>query len=202
MGVLSYVFPTSTLNFMTFTAKRWGYYPIITLVGGGTAGQEVATTDSSHNIFVTIQSGVSTNAQVKAAIDATIPSPTGMSAGDYTSVTIAAGHSTDVNVPGSSPAMTGGAQPDFNGFYADDTITPLMTTFTVFQFPLTSRHITIQNREMTGLKSIVYSWDGINNHGLIEPSQSTVLDKTNATHIFMKYINGAPSYKLMVKTTT
>ena len=200
MGALTYTFPTSTLNFMTFTAKRWGYYPIINLVGGGIAGQEVATTDSSHNIFVTIQSGVSTNTQVKAAIDSTIPSPTGMSAGDYTSVVIDAGHETDVNVPGASPAMTGAAQPDIQGFYADEFTQPLTPTFQLFRFPMLSRHIMLHNREKNGLKSIVYSWDGINNHGIIDAGQSTMLDKTNAPHIFLKYINGAPSYRLMAKT--
>jgi hypothetical protein len=202
MGVLSYTFPTSTLNFMTFTAKRWGYYPIVTLVGGGTAGQEAATTDASHNIFVTIQSGASTNTQVKAAIDSTIPSPTGMSAGDYVSVAITAGHEGDTNVPGSSPAMTGAAQPDIQGFYSDETITPLTSTFQFFKFPLLSRHITIHNRATTGNNGIIYSWDGINNHGLIEPNQSTILDKSNVSLIFLKYINGAPSYKLMVKSNT
>jgi hypothetical protein len=200
MGVLTYTFPTSTLNFMTFTAKRWGYFPIITLVGSGIAGQEVATTDGSHNIFVTIQSGVSTNTQVKAAIDSTIPSPTGMSAGDYVSVMITAGHTTDTNVPGASPAMTGAAQPDIQGFYSDENITPLTNTFQIFQFPMLSRHISLANREKSGLKGIVYSWDGINNHGLLEAGQSTMLDKTNAPHIFLKWINGAPSYKLMAKT--
>ena len=200
MGVLTYTFPTSTLNFMTFTAKRWGYYPIINLVGGGTAGQEVATTDSNHNIFVTIESGVSTNAQVKFAIDSTIPSPTGMSAGDYASVTIAVGHASDTNVPGSSPAMTGAAQPDINGFYSDESIVSLTSSFQVFQFPMLSRHIMLMNREKNGLKGIVYSWDGINNHGFLAAGESTMLDKTNAPHIFLKYINGAPSYKLMAKT--
>jgi hypothetical protein len=200
MGVLSYTFPTSTLNFMTFTAKRWGYFPIITLVGGGAAGQEVATTDSNHNIFVQIQSGVSTNTQVKAAIDATIPSPTGMSAGDYVSVAITSGHNNDTNVPGSSPAMTGAAQPDIQGFYSDEGIAPLTSTFQLFQFPMLSRHIMLLNREKNGLKGIVYSWDGINNHGFLAAGESTMLDKSNAPHVFLKYINGAPSYKLMAKT--
>jgi len=200
MGVLTYTFPTSTLNFMTFTAKRWGYYPIITLVGGGIAGQEVATTDSSHNIFVTIQSGVSTNLQVKAAIDSTIPSPTGMNAGDYVSVFITAGHDNDTNVPASSPTMTGAAQPDIQGFYADEFTNPLTTSFQFFKFPLNARVILIANRDTQGNSNIVYSWDGINNHGMIETGQSHTMDKNNACAIFLKYINGAPSYKLMVRT--
>ena len=202
MGVLTYIFPSSTLNFVTYTAKRWGYAPIVTYTGGGFAGHEVVMTDPSHNIFVQIQNGVSTNAQIKAAIDATIPSGTGMSAGDYVSVMIAAGHSTDTNVPGSSPAMTGAVAPNFQGFYSDDTITPLTASYQPFQFPMVSRHITIQNRNTSGNFGIMYSWDGINNHGFVEVLQSTILDKTNVSFIWLKYINGAPSYKLMVKTTT
>lgn len=200
MGVLTYTYPSSTFNFVTYTAKRWGYAPIITYTAGGIAGQEAVTTDSSHNIFVQIQSGVSTNAQIVAAINATIPSGTGMAAGDYVSMAIAGGHASDTNVPGASPAMSGAVSPDFNGFYSDDTITPLTSSFQAFQFPMPSRHITVHNRDKNGMNGIVYSWDGINNHGLLEAGQSTMLDRTNATHIFLKYINGAPSYKLMAKT--
>lgn len=202
MGVLTYIYPSSTLNFITYTAKRWGYAPIITYVGGGIAGQEVATTDSNHNIFVTIQSGVSTNLQIQAAIQATIPSGTGMAAGDYVTVTIAVGHNSDTNTPGSSPAMTGAVAPAYQGFYCDDTITPLTSSYQLFQFPMLSRHITLHNRNTTGNYGIMYSWDGINNHGFIEINQSTILDKTNVSMIFLKYINGAPSYKLMVKTNS
>lgn len=202
MGVLTYIYPSSTLNFVTYTAKRWGYYPTITYTAGGVAGQEVVTTDSSHNIFVQIQSGVSTNLQIQAAIQATIPSGTGMAAGDYVTVTIAAGHNSDTNVAGSSPAMTGAVSPDMQGFYADDTITPLLSNYQLFTFPMVSRHITLYNRNTTGNDGIMYSWDGINNHGFIAPNESTVLDKTNVSVIFLKFINGAPSYKLMVKSST
>jgi hypothetical protein len=202
MGVLTYTYPSSTLNFVTYTAKRWGYAPIITYTAGGIAGQEVVTTDSSHNIYVQIQSGVSTNLQIVAAIQATTPSGAGMSAGDYVSMAIAAGHANDTNVPGSSPAMMGAMSPDFQGFYSDETITPLTATYQLFRFPLVSKHILLHNRTTTGNFGIMYSWDGINNHGFIEAGQSTILDKTNVSLVYLKYINGAPSYKLMVKTTT
>jgi hypothetical protein len=202
MGVLTYVYPSSTLNFITYTALRWGYDPIITYTAGGIAGQEVVSTDANHNIYVQIQSGVSTNAQIQTAIQATTPSGAGMSAGDYVSVMIAVGHSTDTNVPGSSPVMTGAVAPDFQGFYVDDTITPLTSTYQLFRFPMVSKHITLHNRNLTGNFNIMYSWDGINNHGLIEVNQSTTLDKTNVSLIYLKYINGAPSYKLMTKTNT
>lgn len=202
MGVLTYIYPSSTLNFITYTAKRWGYTPTITYIAGGISGFEVVTTDSSHNIFVQIQSGVSTNAQVKAAIDITVPSGTGMSAGDYVSVAIAVGHTNDTNIPGSSPVMTGAIAPNFQGLYVDDTITPLTLSYQPFQFPMVSRHITLQNRNTNGSDGIMYSWDGINNHGLVEVLQSTVLDKTNVSIIWLKAVNGAPSYKLMVKSST
>jgi hypothetical protein len=202
MGVLTYIFPSSTLNFITYTALRWGYTPIINYTSGGIAGQEVVSTDSNHNIYVQIQSGVSTNAEIKAAIAATVPSGDGMSAGDYVSVAITGGHTADTNVPGSSPTMTGAVSPDFQGFYVDDTITPLTASYQLFRFPMVSKHITLQNRTLNSNFNIMYSWDGINNHGLIETNQSTLLDKTNVSLIYLKYINGAPSYKLMVKTTT
>lgn len=102
------IFPTVTINYMTYTAKRWGQFPKISYVNGATAGSEVVTVDADLNILVRIESGVSTNAQIKAAIDVTAGSANGLSAGDLVSVAITSGHDADVNVTVKEAALAGG----------------------------------------------------------------------------------------------
>lgn len=109
MSNATYTFPSVTvLTQMTFTAKRWGQTPTISFTNGATAGSEVVTVDSSFNITVQIQSGVSTMLQVKTAIDATAGSATGLSAGDLVSVAIAGGHNSDGVVTCKNATMASG----------------------------------------------------------------------------------------------
>lgn len=105
---MSVTFPTVVINYITYTAKRWGQFPTISYTNGAIAGSEVVTVDSSLNITVQIQSGTSTNTQIKTAIDATAGSANGLSAGDLVSVVIAGGHTADINVSVKSAALAGG----------------------------------------------------------------------------------------------
>ena len=104
----TYTYPTVAIStFLVFTARRWGQAPTITLSNGATAGSEVVTVDTSNNITIQIQSGVSTNTQIKAAIAAhSITS--GFSASDLVTVAITAGHETDTQVTCVSAALSGG----------------------------------------------------------------------------------------------
>lgn len=105
----TYVFPTVVIDsFLTFTAKRWGQFPTISFTNGATAGSEVVSVDSSLNITVQIASGVSTNLQIKTAIDATAGSLTGLSAGDLVSVAITGGHNSDTHLTVKNAALAGG----------------------------------------------------------------------------------------------
>lgn len=104
----TYIFPTVTINNMTFTALRWGQFPMISYTNGATAGSEVVTVDSALNITVQIQSGVSTNLQVKNAIVATAGSATGLSAGDLVSIVITSGHNSDTNVTVKNASLASG----------------------------------------------------------------------------------------------
>lgn len=101
-------FPTVTINgYMVYTAKRWGQFPTISYTNGATAGAEVVTVDSSHNISVQIEDGVSTNAQIKAAIEShSVVS--GFSANDLVSIAITAGHTADTNVTVKNASLAGG----------------------------------------------------------------------------------------------
>lgn len=105
----TYTYPTvAVFTFLTFTAKRWGQFPTISFTNGAVAGSEVVSVDSSLNITVQIQSGVSTNLQIKTAIDATAGTSNGLTAGDLVSVAITAGHNSDAQVTVKSAALAGG----------------------------------------------------------------------------------------------
>jgi hypothetical protein len=195
---LAYTYPSVSFQGMTFTARKWGHFPTITYTVGAVAGSEVVTTDSSNNIFVQIEDTVSTTAQVKAAIEATSPSVNGLAAGDLVSIV--------ENTPGTvtagvSGAMTGAVAPNILGYCVDDSITPLTASYVYFPFALRFLTIVIHNDDPSGTNRLVFSWDGINNHGILDPGESITLDKANQAAIFLKYINGAPAYRVIASGT-
>jgi hypothetical protein len=103
-----YTFPTAVINSVTFTALRWGQFPTITYTVGATAGSEVVTVASDlSNITIQIADGVSTNLQIKTAVDASLTTVNSLKASDLVSVTIAGGHNSDTNTAVSATAMTG-----------------------------------------------------------------------------------------------
>jgi hypothetical protein len=110
---MSYVFPSVTINYITYTAKRWGQFPTITYITGGTAGSEVVTvTDSpmsASDITIKIEDGVSTNAQIKAAILNSNVTVGSLAARDLVGVVIITGHTADTNSAVSATPMTGGS---------------------------------------------------------------------------------------------
>lgn len=108
MSNASYTFPSVVINNTTYTAKRWGQFPTISFTNGAIAGSEVVTVDSSFNITVQIQSGVSTNLQIKTAIAASVGSANGLSAGDLITVAITGGHNSDTNVAGKNATLASG----------------------------------------------------------------------------------------------
>lgn len=195
----TYTYPSVLFQGLTFTARQWGKYPTISFTAGGTAGSEAVTVNGTlTNISVQIASGVSTTAQVKSAIDATAGTGDGNTAGDLVSVVVTTPGV--VTAPATSGAMAGAVAPNYLGFYSDQTITALSSSFQAFQFSSVSRFIILSNEESSGTNNVVYSWDGVNNHGILKPTASALLEQTAASIIFLKYQNGAPAYKLMVKT--
>jgi len=73
----------------------------------------------------------------------------------------------------------------------------LTTSYQLINFNFTSRQMTIDNDETTGTNTIVYSYDGIHEHGHIKPGEALTLDTANANGLFVKYLNGAPAYKVI-----
>lgn len=196
----TYTYPSVLFQGLTFTARQWGKFPTISFTTGGTAGSEVVTVNAAlTNISVQIEDMVSTTAQVKAAIDATAGTGAGNNAGDLVSIVETTPGT--VTAPATSGAMTGAAAPNYLGFYSDQMLTALTTSFQAFIFASVAKFLTLVNVDSAGTNTIVYSWDGVNNHGKLTPGASKMLDQTSAGMIFLKYENGAPAYKLMVKTS-
>lgn len=193
----AYTFPSVLFQGITFTAKRWGHFPTISYTTGGVAGSEVVTTDTSNNIFVRISTGVSTTAQVITAIHATSPSLNGLSAGDLVSMV----NTTPgvVTAPATSSAMTGAVAPNDLGYYTDQSIVTLTTAFQALQFSFSARWLTITNDDTSGSNKLVFSYDGINNHGILGPGQDLTIDTINTNILFVKYQTGAPAFRVMAK---
>jgi len=194
----AYIYPSVTFQGITFTATQWGKFPLINFTAGGTAGFEVVTVDASHNIYVQIQSGVSTTDMVVAAIQATSPSVDKNSAGDLVSM-VNTTPGAFVTAPATSSAMTGAVAPNVLGYYMDQNGTPLTSSFQTLFFQFSARYCMIVNDDTSGSNKLVFSWDGINNHGILGPGQSMMIDTVNANVIFLKDMNGAPAYRLMAK---
>lgn len=108
---MSYTFPSVVINNTTYTAKRWGQFPTISLTAGGTAGSEVVTVASDlSNVDIKIADGVSTNLQIKTAIAASTSTVESLMASDLITVAITSGHNSDAASATSATAMTGAAQ--------------------------------------------------------------------------------------------
>lgn len=194
----AYTFPSVLFQGITFTAKQWGKFPTISYTTGGTAGSEVVTVNATlTNISVKIQSGVSTTAQVIAAIQATSPSLNNNSAGDLVSMV----NTTPgvVTAPATSSAMSGAVAPNTLGYYTDQSVTPLTGTFQTIYFQFNAKWMLLTNDDTAGTNKVVFSWDGINNHGILGAGQSVTIDTLNANVIYLKNQNGAPAYRLMAK---
>lgn len=194
----AYIYPTVLFQGITFTAKQWGKFPTISFTTGAVAGSEVVTVNAAlTNISVQIATGVSTTAQVIAAIQATSPSLNNNSAGDLVSMV----NTTPgvVTAPATSSAMSGAVAPNTLGYYADQSTVVLTGTFQTLYFQFNAKWMLIANDDTSGTNRIVWSWDGINNHGSLGAGQSMTIDTLNANVIFVKDQNGAPAYRLMAK---
>jgi hypothetical protein len=107
-----YTYPSATINFITYTAKRWGQFPTISYLAGGSAGLEVVTLNddpmATCSISVLIEDGVSTNQQIADAIaNARGISVDGLYAADLVDVLVDPLHLSDVNTAVGPVDLTG-----------------------------------------------------------------------------------------------
>jgi len=160
----------------------------LTLTGGGTAGSETGSLDSHNNITLQIQVGTSTVTQIVAALNAI----TGFSV-LYTATGSASTHPTTVY----QTAITGAVNPNTSGFYADANSVTLTTTYQYLPFSGNARSLVITNDEASGSKFLSYSFDGINVHGIVNPTNIITLSNPNKTGIYVKYVTGSPAFRII-----
>ena len=185
----SVVLQDITISSHTMDATQNG--TTITYTSGATAGAEVVSgTNPSYN--VQIQSGVSTATQVAAALNAYA----GFSS-LYVALVTGTGSNPQVTV--NQVPMAGAVARNVLGYFMDQNGTVLTTTFQTLFFDFAARYCTIINDETSGTKAVIFSWDGINNHGILYPGQSMMIDTVNANVIYLKEANGAPAYRIMAK---
>jgi hypothetical protein len=80
------------------------------------------------------------------------------------------------------------------GFYSDQTVLALTTSYQQFAFGIEAMQVIIQNDD--GTNSIYFSWDGVNNHGQLHYGETLPLNTSNYEQIYLKAAAGTPAYRL------
>lgn len=80
------------------------------------------------------------------------------------------------------------------GYYSDQTITALTTSYQSFAFGLPAYTVIIKNDD--GSNSIALSWDGVNQHGLVKSGESLTIQNANVSAISLKGTPSAAGYRL------
>jgi hypothetical protein len=168
-----------TANGKTFTATT-----------GATAGSEVVTV-TAGSVSVQIEEGVSTITQVRTALNLVT---------DFSDLYTATGTSSTTVRTVNGAALTGAAGPGVAGgalgFYQDGTGLVLTTSYQYQAFGNMMGAMSVYNDETSGTKTVIWSYDGVNNHGSLLPGQSVQLLNVNKGGIYLKEANGAPAYRI------
>jgi hypothetical protein len=178
-----------TVQGVTFTWNATGTVgnsQFVTYTTGATAGAEVVSV-SGNTTTVQIQNGVSTAAQIDAAVDT------------FGGNLLANGSSSSPQFTVNQLTMCGGSGASTRQFYRDQTIAVLTTSYQQFTFPDQAQTLVIKNDETSGSKNVIYSFDNFNTAGKVLPTEALVLDDLNGIGgISLKEENGAPAYRLEV----
>jgi len=83
--------------------------------------------------------------------------------------------------------------------YSDQTIQPLTSSFTFIPFGCSAKTIIIANDDISGVNKIQFSYYGQTIDGVIPYAQQVTLDVPTGNGIYLRYVNGAPAYRLIVK---
>ena len=85
--------------------------------------------------------------------------------------------------------------------YYDQTIQPLTSSFVFFVFSCSAKVIILANDDLSGNNVVQYSWYGENVDGQIPCSQALALEVTHGNGMYIRYANGAPKYRVIVRGT-
>lgn len=83
--------------------------------------------------------------------------------------------------------------------YSDQTINPLTSSFQFIVFGCSAKTIVIANDDVAGTNKIQFSWYGQDVDGVIPCAQALTLDVPTGNGIYLRFANGAPAYRLIVR---
>lgn len=83
--------------------------------------------------------------------------------------------------------------------YSDQTINPLTASFVFIPFGCSAKTIIIANDDISGTNKVQFSYYGQTVDGTLPYAQQISLDVPTGNGIYLRYVNGAPAYRLMVR---
>lgn len=83
--------------------------------------------------------------------------------------------------------------------FQDQTV-PLTNAFVVVDFGFKADTWMLINDDTSGSNAVAWSYDGVNTHGFLKPAEAISNDTADVHQIFLKYIGGAPSYRLIANS--
>lgn len=193
-GVASAVAATVINQDITITAGTAGVAGnLISLsyTTGATAGSEVVSV-VGNAVNVQISNGVSTATQINTALAAATAFTA--IATSTVSGTGATAQKT-VNAIATAGAVGNGAV----AFYSDGTAKALTSVYVAFPFGFMSMNGKLVNDDASGSNVIVFSFDGVNQHGSLAATKDISWQDMDVSCIWMKYTTAAPAYRLMVQ---
>ena len=81
------------------------------------------------------------------------------------------------------------------GFYRDQT-TALTASFVLVPFGFKSDEWVISNDDTSGSNEVVYSYNGIDVHGVLKPNESYTNTTADISGVYLRYNTGAPNYRI------
>lgn len=190
-GVAATDATTPVIQGVSVVAKTTGVTAngvLITLAPGGTAGSETVAVTAT-GFICTIQSGTSTPTQVAAALNGN-GTFTALYTANHTGSTGVIAVYEDSLGAGTGPVFAGAA-----GWSTNDAAAALSTSYAFYSFGGVAEVFTCINNETTGSKTVIGSWDGVNNHFSILPTQSFTQQHNGKTGVWLKEANGAPAFE-------
>ena len=195
-GLAAAVASTGAVNGVTVVSATTGPTlngKTVSYTTGATAGSEVVSLDGNSNVFVQIQSGVSTVTQIVTALEASTA---------FTALYTASGLSSATPLAEYQIPLTGAVTGPLGalGFYADASSVTLTTTYQYLTFNNVMNSISIANTETSGSDVLSFSWDGINVHGLLAAAQAVSFEIATKSGIYVKYVTGSPTFQIFASS--
>lgn len=84
----------------------------------------------------------------------------------------------------------------FRAKFQDQTV-PLTSSFVLMPFGFKADNWMLINDETLTSYEIEWSYDGVEVHGKIKPSEAVSYDTADVNGVYLRYANGAPAYRLI-----